>query len=228
MISLCCPTRGRPQAFAEMVATAAVLAHEPGAVEVVAYLDADDPAVPDYQAGNYPLKAELVVGERCTLSDAWNRAAAAASGDVLMLAADDLRFRTHRWDRIVEGSIAGLFEDGIGVVYGRDGHADGRMATHPFVTRRWTEVVGRFTSPYWPADYVDLWLHDVAEKVDRLRFLPGLFVEHMHYSYGKGDFDRTHQERIARAEGADLPGLWESLRDERAAEAERLREAIWQ
>ena len=180
----------------------------------------------EYRRFDYPLPTRFVVGERCTLSDAWNRAAVEADGDVLMLAADDIRFRTPTWDILVEGSLGGLFPDGIGLVYGRDGHADRRMATMPFVTSRWVEVVGRFTAPYFVADYCDLWLHDVAERVGRAVFLPGLLIEHMHPSFGKGEWDVTHEERLERARRADLPTLWESTEWERASEAERLLAAI--
>lgn len=226
MISLCCPTRGRPTQFAAMVASAHWTASYDLRVEVVAYLDDDDLTASAYRSHSHPLPTRFVVGERCTLSDAWNRAAEQASGDVLMLAADDLRFRTKEWDVIVEGALRGVYEDGIGVAYGRDGHADKRMATHPFVTRRWTEVVGRFTAPYFVADYVDLWFHDVAERVDRLLYLPGLLVEHMHPAFGKGEWDLNHEERLARAKDAGLPELWDRLEPERAEEAGRLVAAI--
>jgi hypothetical protein len=155
VISLVCPSRYRPHQFAEMVATAAQAALEPGDVQVVAYLDADDPELGGYRSTDHDIPVGLVVGDRCTLSDAWNRAATVATGDVLMLCADDLRFRTLGWDVLVRDAVAAI-PDGIGLVYGRDGHADERMATHPFVTRRWVDVVGRFTAPYFVADYVDL------------------------------------------------------------------------
>lgn len=209
-----------------MVASAHRTASYDLRVEVVAYLDDDDLTGNAYRGHNYPLPTEFVVGERCTLADAWNRAGAAASGDVWMLAADDLRFHTKDWDVIVEGSLRGAYEDGIGLAYGRDGHADKRMATHPFVTKNWIDAVGRFTAPYFAADYVDLWLHDVATRVDRALWLPGLLVEHLHPSYGKGDWDRTHAERLERAKLADLPTLWDSTEWERAAEAERLKAAM--
>lgn len=224
-ISLICPTRGRPAAFAEMIRSASDTAADPDAVEVVGYVDDDDEMLDDYRVSGYALRTGLVVGGRCTLSDAWNHAAEPSSGDLLMLAADDLRFRTPRWDRIVAAAAAEL-SDGIGVLYGRDGHADRRMATHPFVTRRWVDIVGRFTAPYFCADYVDLWLHDVAVRVDRLVFLSDVLVEHMHPSFGKGVWDETHTDRLARARAADLPAMWDSLEPERAAEADKLAAVI--
>jgi hypothetical protein len=226
MISLVCPSRGRPEAFADMVCSAHATASYDLRDQVVAYVDNDDPSLDAYRRFDYPVPTSLVVGERCTLSDAWNRAAVEADGDVLMLAADDLRFRTPAWDILVAGTLGGLFPDGIGLVYGRDGHADRRMATHPFVTSRWVEVVGRFTAPYFVADYVDLWLHDVATRISRAVFLPGLLVEHMHPAFGKGEWDETHRERMLRASTAGLPEVWDETEHERVAEAARLLAAL--
>lgn len=221
MISLICPTRYRPDGFSAMVESAYLSADDPSQVQVVAYIDDDDPRLGDYRNTDHQLVVALIVGQRCTLSDAWNRAAAVADGDVVMLAADDLRFRSWGWDRMVADAAAG-FPDGIGLMYGRDGHADERMATHPFVTRRWVETVGRFTAPYFAADYVDLWLHDVAKRIGRAVYLPQLLVEHMHPSFGKGEWDENHRERLERAKKADLPALWDDTEGERRDEASRL------
>lgn len=225
MISLVCPTRGRPDAFRTMISSAAIMAAHPENVEVVAYIDDDDPALAGYASATYSLPVEQIVGPRCVLSDAWNRAGQWARGDVWMMAADDIRFISPGWDDIVTDAFA-WYPDGIALVYGRDGHADERMATHPFVTRRWVDVVGRFTAPYFPADYCDLWLHDVAKRVDRAAYAPQLLIEHLHPSFGLGEWDQTHRERMERAEGAGLPAVWESTEDERAGEAARLAEVI--
>lgn len=226
MISLICPTRYRPDKFAAMIESAHETAADPVyGVEVVAYLDNDDPELDTYQSAEYPLSVRFVAGPRCVLSDAWNRAAEFARGDVLMLCADDLRFRSLDWDATVE-QLAGVFPDRLVLIYGRDGHADERMATHPFVTRRWVEVVGRFTAPYFAADYVDLWLHDVAKRVGRAVYHPHILIEHLHPSFGLGEWDENHQERLERAKAADLPARWDETADERRDEADRLLAAM--
>jgi hypothetical protein len=221
VISLVCPTRYRPDGFAAMVESAYMTAAVPGEIQVVAYIDEDDYRLGDYRNTDHQIVVVLLVGQRCTLSDAWNRAGRVADGDVVMLCADDLRFRSEGWDTLVEDA-ARTFPDGIGLMYGRDGHADERMATHPFVTRRWVDTVGRFTAPYFAADYVDLWLHDVAKRVGRAVYLPQLHIEHMHPSFDKGVWDENHRERLERAKDADLPAVWEQTEPERLAEAERL------
>lgn len=230
MISLLCPTRGRPGAFGAMIRSAAVTAAHPEDIEVVAYVDEDDPALGGYatawQAGDYDINLlAQVIGPRCVLSDAWNRAGDWANGDIWMMAADDLRFVSLGWDDMVTDAFA-QHPDGIALVYGRDGHADERMATHPFVTRRWVDIVGRFTAPYFAADYCDLWLHEVAKRINRATYTPQLLISHLHPSFGLGEWDGTHRERMERAREVDLPAMWKSTEGERVDEAVRLLTAM--
>lgn len=225
--SLLVPSRYRPERLAAMVTSAAVTISGDNDVEACIYLDDDDPALDWYRQvlAGLLMPVHVVVGPRIVLGETWNKAAERSTGDVVMLAADDLRFRTDGWDRLVADAVDGA-PDGIALVYGRDGIADERMATHPFLTRRWVDAVGRVTAPHFPVDYVDLWLHDVARMVGRARYLPELYVEHMHCSVGKAEVDACTTERLARAVGADLPGLYASTLHEREAEAGRLRAAM--
>lgn len=225
MISLIVPSRGRPVALWTMVASAEATANDPDQVEVCVRLDDDDPEGADYLAQAYPLATNNVVAKRGVMANAWNDAAAVARGDILMLAADDLRFRTRGWDTAVRQAVEKV-HDRIVLVYARDGHADERMATHPFVTKEWVAAVHRFTAPYFESDYVDLWLHDVATRIDRITYLPDVLIEHMHPSFGKGEWDKTHEDRLARAKGLSLPALWAHCEPEREQEAQRLREAM--
>ncbi len=228
MISLVCPSRYRPSQLLAMARSAYETATDPSAVELSVYVD-DDDNVAAYQgalwvallsSGRIRRHPLLTVGPRCTLSDAWNRAAEKATGDVLMLCADDLAFRTPGWDVAVRAAFDS-YPDRIALVYGRDGVSD--RPTHPFISRQWYEAVGRMTTPDFPADYADTWLADVADLVGRRHFLPDVLIEHMHYSVGKSERDACHDERLARAEGADLPLRYAEMWSERGREADALR-----
>lgn len=223
MISLVVPSRGRPAALRQMIASAETTADDPDQVEVCVRADDDDDLAAYQQV--YDLPTHWCIAKRGVMANAWNDGAAAAHGDILMMAADDLRFRTQGWDTAVRQAVEKV-HDRIVLVYARDGHADERMATHPFVTRKWVDAVGRFTAPYFESDYVDLWLHDVATRIDRAVYLPDVLIEHMHPSFGKGEWDRTHEERMARAKGLSLPAIWAHCEPDREREARRLREAM--
>lgn len=216
LVSVLAPSRGRPAACQEMVNSA----HQTGSnVEVLAYVDDDDPT--DYTVDN----ATVVRGPRINLSDCWNKLAERAQGDILHMGSDDIRFRTPGWDDMVR-SVVAEFPDRIVFVYGDDGIHDQKMGTHGFITREWYETVGRFTPPYFPCDYADTWLNDVARRVGRSVYIPGMLIEHLHPIAGKAEWDTTHQERLARGREANVDGLFESLEGERIAEAETLQRVM--
>lgn len=219
MISLLVPTRGRPEGFARMVRSAIDTAWSPDRVEVVAYQDADDQR---YAEG---WSDQTIVGERIVLSEMWNRCAEAARGNILMQCADDLVFRSEGWD----AHIAKAFDacsDRIIFVHGDDGNQGDKLGTHGFLHRRWVDVLGYFVPPYFSSDYNDVWLTEVADALKRRVYVPEVFTDHLHYSFGKGVVDRTHQERLERHVRDDVRGKYERLAPERAADVTKLRDYI--
>lgn len=223
-ISLCLPSRGRPEGLRRMVTSARFSAAWPNRVQVVVVLDEDDPQLRDYARVSAEPGIHAVIVPRMTMSDYWNVAAASAEGEVLMLAADDIVFRSTGWDAMVEEAFWRA-RNRIALVYGRDGHADERMATHPFVSRQWVDTVGWMTQPGFVSDYADKGLHDMAEELGVLRYLPDVVTEHMHYAFGKGELDQTHRDRLDRAAATDMPELYEATRQVRSDAIERLR--VW-
>lgn len=217
MISVVCPTRGRPENVRRMWESATATAT--GDIEACFYLDDDDP-VGSAQFDDLPGTVNFVVAPRCLLATAWNEAAKLAHGDILMPAGDDLIFRTVGWDKAVADAMPA---DGIGFVYGRDGYQDENLGTHGFITTRWVKAVGYFLPPYFAADYTDLWLHEVAGMIGRRIYLPDVLIEHMHPVCGKGEWDQTHHERLARHAEQDPGTLYASLIDARRSDAEHLR-----
>lgn len=202
IISLLTPSRGRPKSFHEMVESAYSTASHPAGIEVVARLDDDDPERASYQ----PF-VPVLVGPRTTLSSYWNECAAQASGEILMQCADDIRFRTYGWDELVIEAFED-YADHIVYVYGRDGIADQRMATHGFMHRRWYEALGYFTWPEFSSDYGDLWNHTIAERLDRLHYIEEVYTEHLHPAVDKGPMDQTHRERLQRDQGGVNEQIW--------------------
>jgi len=223
-LSVCCPTRGRPDAFGAMVESAFL---DPGArVEVVAYVDDDDPALDLYRsvvAGWAEVR--LVVGPRQVLSGCWNDCAAVARAPLLMLGADDLRFRTWGWADVFSRTFAAL-PDRIAYAYGRDGHWDRVLGTHGVVSTAWVEAVGYFCPPHFGYDYNDAWLHEVAREVGRAVYLPSVLTEHMHPAFGKGAWDQTHADRARWGPQEAMDLLYGSLVVERQADARKLLTAM--
>lgn len=218
MISLLCPTRNRPGNVARMMASARATASGP--LEFVFYTDSDAPlperitSAPD---------AVTIRGERIVLSAMWNECAAKASADIMMQCDDEVIFRSQGWDTMVLAAF-GTIPDMIAFVHGRDLYQpDGTFGTLGFLHRRWVDTVGYFTPPYFSCDYGDTWLNDVSNALGRRVYLRDVITEHCHPIAGKGTWDQTHLERLARGRQDNVAGLYESLASGRAADVAKLR-----
>lgn len=225
-ISVLCPTRNRPGNVARLAGSAWDMADDEDSVELVFYVDDDAPSsVP-------PSLAEIdgvtvVTGERIVLSDMWNRCAEHAAGSIFMQCGDDIVFRTPDWDKMVTEAIA-LYRDRIVFAYGRDGtpiHGD-NFGSHGFVHRRWYETLGYFTPPWFSSDYGDTWLNDLAARIGRKHFIPGLLTDHLHPAVGKAEWDENHRQRLERHARDNVKALWESLEVRREKDAEKLRAVL--
>jgi hypothetical protein len=196
-------------------------------VQWVFYLDDDDLVSRqmaeelDREAGDVVFK----IGPRILLSSMWNECFSIADHDVLQHSCDETIYRTAGWDTAVLEAFQ-EWPDGIGLVYGRDGIHDERLATHGFITRDWVEAVGYFVPPYFSSDYNDLWLHEVAGSIGRRVFLPDVFTEHMHPAVGKGPLDQTHQDRLTRHSQDGVDGLWNQLLPKRQEDVVKLMTAM--
>ena len=203
-----------------MVGSARGMATYPRSIEVITYVDSDDPSYDDYL--NMREAAYVISGERILLSEAWNECFARATGSILMHAGDDIRFLTEGWDVIVRNAFAG-FPDKILFAYGDDLGPNGRIfGTHGFVHRRWVETLGYFVPPLFSSDWNDVWLNEVAEMIGRHMALP-IMTEHLHYTFGKAERDQTHADREERGERDDVVNLYRNTIGDRRSDAEKLR-----
>ncbi len=216
-ISILCPTRERPQNVSRLVdsieKTARIMP------EIVFYVDDDDDTFP--QCFNSP-DLKVVRGPRILMSEMWNRCVEASTGDILMMGGDDLIFRTKGWDDDVRRAFAS-FPDRLVFVHGDDGHWGKDFGTHGFLHRSWVDAVGYLCPPHYASDYNDTHVNDVANLINRRVYLP-FVTEHMHPAWGKGEWDKTHKERLARQ--GDAAGIYASKEWERKRDAQILQRAI--
>lgn len=198
-IALITPTRGRPQRFAEMVASALATAAQSTRVAVYSMLDADDPELGGYLDPLAPQTVATVQGDRRLLSRAfqWGAERALNDGaDVLMMNGDDVLFRTPGWDSKVLEAFA-RYPDGLALIYPADGNGnqggDGDVrGNHWFVTRCWVKVVGCFCPSVFEHFCSDTVPEKIAKQAGRLVSLPEVLVEHMHFKYLKSQKDETY------------------------------------
>lgn len=226
-ISVCLPTRGRPDRMSEMVESIANTASGP--VQVAFAIDDDDKAsikratqlFTTYK-GRVDVRSKVVKRGAFLMSDLYNRAAEIATGDILMECCDSVLFHSPGWDELVEAEFAKV-PDRILLVFGRDGIHDGRAATLPFLHRRWMEVLGRFMPPYFSCDYCDTWVWEVAKMLDRIVYVPEVFTQHRHPEAGTAPLDQTKIDGYARGERDNNGAIFQQGHAERVEEANKLR-----
>ncbi|MBK3735323.1 hypothetical protein FBZ83_105348 [Azospirillum brasilense] len=211
--SLLCPTRGRPDGLQRLIESVAATAGAVERVEVLAYVDSDDPALPDYkrmfealaEVGVQLRRFTALVGPPKSVSLSWNDLAASCTGDVLMMANDDQVYVQSGWDHRLDQEIA-KFPDDVYCMWFEDGINGEKHCAFPVVSRRWYETLGYFTPGVFEFIANDTWIMDVAKRVERLHFIGDVTVEHRHFSVGKSELDETYlrhrsgenRERIAR------------------------------
>jgi hypothetical protein len=224
VISLLVPSRGRPEMCAQMWNSACGNAGDPQHLELVLYLDDDDPTVDRYleQTLHWPTSIVEVRGPRIVLSQTWNRCYEQAAGEILWHGNDDIRFNTQGWDRAIRQAFAEV-ADRILLVHGNDGIQGRNLATHGFLHRRWPETVGYFVPPHYASDYNDTHISEVADRLGRRRYLPELDIEHLHPVAGKAPLDQTHRDRLERHRLENVDVLYASKAHERVRDAELLR-----
>lgn len=220
MVSLLCPTRGRPAWFKRLHDSVAKTASGPW--EIVAVLDEGDDAYDDLDLPN-------VVWVRAkpgtVFSDLWNVAWHHARGDIFQLAADDMVHKTQSWDRTVAGFMP---FDGIGLLCPNDmtGYWDTEpVATLGFVSARWCDTLGYFTPPYFESDYCDVWMSDLAVMLKRFIRIP-IECQHLHWTRGWCDVDETYAANLARKAEQNPDWIYRCKLGERLADAAKLAEVM--
>ena len=192
MIDLLCPTRGRPEQFKRMCDSARYLAS--GDINIIAYVDDNDP-----ERDKYP--QDVNIGPQLPLAPAYQYLYGLSSAPIVMMCADDIVFRTKDWDKKVIQSAA---SDGVFVLSYDDLGRPRREDGHPFIGRRFIELVGYFTYPGLQHSCVDNWVVDIAKAVNRYIY-SDIIIEHLHPKYLKGEIDSTYlsnSKPIKQADGA--------------------------
>jgi hypothetical protein len=214
MISILCPTRGRPENVKRLVESIISTAHSPELCEILFYVDNDDYTFPPEIEKLKPVK--VYRGPGMWISNLHNFLYIKSRGEILFSAGDDMIFRTIGWDSIVREKFEEI-PDKIGLIFGDDlGTHSGVIATHGFFHRRWVESLGTWVQP-GRGSLWDLWSTETALKLKRLFFVRSLIIEHKHYrqsSFG-AQFDTTYQ-RIRTSNSSFRPEIsYRKLRRER-------------
>lgn len=196
MISVLLATTGRPEMARQCVEGihATVGSH---AVEVVAAVDADRETEKELR----PIVDKLLYSDEYRgCSNAWNDCLAAAAGDPVVLAADDLVWG-EGWLDAALATLAG-FEDGWGFVGFNDGHWTADLSTHYLVSRRLiVEAFGGVIAwPHYKHSFNDVEASERAKAIGRYLWCKDCYVPHRHWTWGDRPKDETDDRNLAEYE----------------------------
>jgi hypothetical protein len=158
MISICTPTRARPEVFKQMCLSVLANSTESDDIEFVVYRDLDDISVYEY-VGNY----KEVRGKRLYADPAYTECYKVATGPIYMFMPDDIILETKGWDEKVR-DVFSNFEDKIISVYlnNRSRSSFGIGCLH----KNWIDTIGYFLSPDL-CRRGDVWISQVAKNLGR-------------------------------------------------------------
>ena len=184
MISLCCPSRGRPELAKRLVDT--VTATQKHETEFLFYLNDDDEKLEEYK--DLLDEKHYTVGPNQSTCYSWNLMSEQASNDIVMLMGDDVQVQTQNWDQMIADEFL-RYEDRILMVVPSDGRAKGSKrhgdetklwpdeslpAAHFAVHKNWINTLGYLAPVHFWHWHVDTYTQKVARKLNRCLYMPSV------------------------------------------------------
>ena len=196
-ISVLCPTRARPALAARLWKSVMETASSPDEIEIMVYLDQDDPETGGYQheidAFRAACRSELfaLVGKPSGGAVyAINSLAMRMKGEIAVAFGDDVIVETPGWDKILTERVA-RFKDNVYLAWFADGNRNAELALHPAVSRDVILGLGYFACPLFRHLYSDVYATELFRSIGRDVFIGEVIARHYNPEYGDREEDMT-------------------------------------
>lgn len=187
-------TRGRPEQLIDTITKSTANLALPNTEFQVHVDDDDKDTITALGKAKLDGRIKITVGPReDTIAGKWNRALATPA-DLYLVAADDDPYITPGYDEKLLHA-AGLFPDGIGMVYGRMANVSFSGVVAP--TAKLTEKLGHIFPEIFPYWFVDHWTDDLAKLIGRISFADV----------------QTDQSNVGKTQEMREPGWWATFFD---------------
>lgn len=168
MISILTPSRSRPILAKRMVDS--MLANPGCDVEILFFLNADDPALPEYQ--KFLNSNQYIIGPNQSTCYSWNLMAEKAKYDILFLVGDDAQIVGDNWGKLIINEFNKI-PDKIACVYPRAPSVSKAKSPHFCLHKNWIKALGYYLPPIFYHWYVDTWVAEVTKALGRHKMLEG-------------------------------------------------------
>ena len=197
--ALICPTRGRSNRIKEFVESALITATHPKRIEILLYVDNDDPDLQDYESNILDLQKKFIsspisitLGPSIGVPKAANTLFEQSKADVFLTSNDDQIFITYGWDTRLDDEIT-KFPDNIFCLWFNDKWESENFCTFPILSRKWIETLGYLQFPFFEHFFTDAWIWMLAKTIGRDHYIDDITVEHRHWKTGKSKKDLTYE-----------------------------------
>jgi len=115
---------------------------------------------------------------------------------------DDVIYHTHGWDRIIVETIE---RKGIGFAFGNDGTRNNQLPALCVMSSCIPKTLGWIQYPHLNHLYGDMVWQYLGKRLNRLYYVPDVYIEHRHFLFGKGkkeDYERTNSKELYKADNA--------------------------
>lgn len=205
MLSILIPSRGRPDLCKKAIASAKATAE--GELEILVYVDDDDPTKSKYE--------EAIIGPHKESSEAILHLSTLAKGDLMMFGCDDFIWKTKGWDRIFKARMPA---HGLSILYYMD-RPGAAKAINPVFTRKWVELTGLFPA-YFKHFGADTWVIDTARRAGQLIAVKEVLIEHQKVE------DDTYRQSRSSGDAIYASRMLDEHALERQALADKIKHAI--
>ncbi len=148
----------------------------------------------------------------------------AKNANIVGFVGDDHRFLTPGFD---EAIVAANDELGGGIVYGNDLLRGEDLPSQVFIDRRITDALGWMALPGAHHLFLDDTWRTLGHSIGRLKYLPDVHIEHLHFTAGKSEMD----EGYARVNASsmyehDAAVYWKWVNEQLATDTETVLGAL--
>ncbi len=190
--SLLCPTRNRPDNILNLNTTLYNTVSNQNNIELLFKIDNDDET--HFYGSWINIKKFKDIKSDYLNRDYYNFLAKESEGKYVWAIADDIRFLTKSWDKILEEKIEEYLKDKSDRIAYISVNEKGSKAKHPcfpLITREAFNVLGMYFHPQLMSWGADRCLWEVYSGVNRVLHIPEVEIEHLSYHDGKASFDDT-------------------------------------
>ena len=197
LISLLLPTRGRPAQARRFLDSVAQTTANSSRIEVILRVDEDDAGSRDI---SHPgLTVRRMIGPRLTMGAYNSLCLEHSSGDIIILANDDVVLRAAGWDDEIR-KLHLRHGDGVYLAYPNDLYKGEKLCAFPILSRATCDLL---TEPFpraYKGSFIDVHLLDIFKRLrhrghSRIFYLENIIFEHMHFRAGKAKHDETYASR---------------------------------